>query len=546
MNKFTKVMFVLSLIFVSLGAVCFVVPPIISQFIDPSTVVFYVDQAIMSAFAFIPGIFNFAEIGAFGLEKWIALITLAVFIVLWLAHFIACIARKKGGSIVASIFTLLEFAVIYLLVVMLVCDKAALDGITNEGTTFGQVGEGGIGQIDEAPYRLVIAYLSMFGEGKPMYIGILGFASMGLVGLGLVFLVLMNIVNIFTKKVGEKKAKSHVVTAESFADVNDFITPDEARSVLTDSAEEEISVPENANQVKEEKKEQPTIIQQFFTPYPGFSPADAAQIAKKEEKAPEAEPKKDEEELSVREITSLINAEVRAALLDDETKQNIVTSIEPSLRSIVREEILAALKELSLDKNVVVAPVVSNVVSEATEEEPAEEAVENEEAPLEEESEAEENEVATPKAKIVRIPFSTRIENMREDMRVNFNELKADILSYGVKSRVSNSGDTFRLHTKTYVKMTIAGNSLKLYFALDPNDYKDSTLPISDASSKAIYKETPLVFKVKSPLSVRRAKSLIADAMAKDGLVQKEIVNKDYIQEIIDAKSVASEEESED
>ena len=212
----------------------------------------------------------------------------------------------------------------------------------------------------------------------------------------------------------------------------------------------------------------------------------------------------------------------------------------------MREEILAALKELSLEKNVVVAPVVSSVVSEATEEEPAEEAVENEEVPLEEESEAEENEVVAPKAKIVRIPFSTRIENMREDMRANFNELKADILSYGVKSRVSNSGDTFRLHTKTYVKMTIAGNSLKLYFALDPNDYKDSTLPISDASSKAIYKETPLVFKVKSPLSVRRAKALIADAMAKDGLVQKEIVNKDYIQEIIDAKALASEEESED
>ena len=42
MNKFTKVMFVLSLIFVSLGVVCFVVPPIISQFIDPSTVVFFV------------------------------------------------------------------------------------------------------------------------------------------------------------------------------------------------------------------------------------------------------------------------------------------------------------------------------------------------------------------------------------------------------------------------------------------------------------------------------------------------------------------------
>ena len=34
----------------------------------------------------------------------------------------------------------------------------------------------------------------------------------------------------------------------------------------------------------------------------------------------------------------------------------------------MREEILAALKELSLEKNVVVAPVVSSVVNEATEE----------------------------------------------------------------------------------------------------------------------------------------------------------------------------------
>ena len=45
-------------------------------------------------------------------------------------------------------------------------------------------------------------------------------------------------------------------------------------------------------------------------------------------------------------------------------------------------------------------------------------------------------------------------------MKANFNELKSEIMSYGVHSRVSNSGDTFRLHAVTFVKITIAGNSI--------------------------------------------------------------------------------------
>lgn len=134
--------------------------------------------------------------------------------------------------------------------------------------------------------------------------------------------------------------------------------------------------------------------------------------------------------------------------------------------------------------------------------------------------------------KIIRIPFETRIHAADPVLKAHFNELKSDILAYGVKSRLSNSGDTFRLHTKTYVKMTIAGKALKLYFALDPKDYADSKMPLADVGHKGIYKEIPLVFKVKSELSLRRAKQLVADAMAKDGLVQGEVVAHDWVKEI--------------
>ena len=114
-------------------------------------------------------------------------------------------------------------------------------------------------------------------------------------------------------------------------------------------------------------------------------------------------------------------------------------------------------------------------------------------------------------------------------MKDNYNHIKSLLLSYGLKNRTSNGGDAFRLHKVTYCKITVAGKSLKLYLALDPNDYKNSTLPIKDASSKEIYKDIPLVFKVKSGLSLRRAEQLITEMMDKHGIEQADRVEvKDY------------------
>jgi len=148
-----------------------------------------------------------------------------------------------------------------------------------------------------------------------------------------------------------------------------------------------------------------------------------------------------------------------------------------------------------------------------------------------------------PHEKIIRIPFPTRMLKADKELKGNYNELKSEIMSYGVKSRVSNSGDTFRLHKVTFVKLTIAGKGLKLYFALNPKDYADSTLPIQDAGHKGIYKDIPLVFKVKSELSVRRAKQLIADVMDKGSLEQGKIEPNNWAEALKDYKEQGSDEE---
>ena len=131
-----------------------------------------------------------------------------------------------------------------------------------------------------------------------------------------------------------------------------------------------------------------------------------------------------------------------------------------------------------------------------------------------------------------RLSFAERLLQSEKDVQNLYNEIKNEILSYGVKSRISANGDTFRLHKKMYVRITVAGKSLKLYFALNPDDYKDSKMPIQDAGHKGMYAEIPLVFKVKSGLSVRRCKELIQDCMDKDGLEQGEVGKVNWIKEL--------------
>ncbi len=131
-----------------------------------------------------------------------------------------------------------------------------------------------------------------------------------------------------------------------------------------------------------------------------------------------------------------------------------------------------------------------------------------------------------------RQPFLVRIITADLDTKANYNEIKNELLSYGVKSRLSRGGDTFRLGGKEYAKIYLVGKTLKVYFALSPEDYKDSTYPIEDVGHRPNYAGMPLLFKVRSKLSVRRCKELIKAACEKDGLEQKEVKDTNWVDEL--------------
>lgn len=205
------------------------------------------------------------------------------------------------------------------------------------------------------------------------------------------------------------------------------------------------------------------------------------------------------------------NAEDRAAREEREAADRV--ELLNNVREIVREE---------LDKldRVVIAKEVKTVVREESKPAPAPAP-----APVKEEEEAK-------KLSIQRIPFAEKIVKADKDLQEKYNEIKSELLAYGASSRVSIACDTFRLHRKPYVKITIVGKTLKVYFALNPQDFVDSPIPVADASDKVAYEEVPALLKVKSNLSVKRAKELAALAFGADGVEKEEVVEHNWVKDI--------------
>ena len=197
---------------------------------------------------------------------------------------------------------------------------------------------------------------------------------------------------------------------------------------------------------------------------------------------------------------------------------------------------LEEVKE-DIDAKVVAEEPKEEAVEEAVE---AEDEAEDEEDSEELEEESEEDSVETdvvPDAmgstkKVVRRPFDEKMTKASAEIKENYNILKNELLSYGVKSRLSHGSDTFRLRKEEYARITLVGKNLKLYLATDPKKYEGTTIPARDESKKKCFANTPTMIKIKSALSIKRAKMMIADLMESKGLPQGEVGNVNYAKQL--------------
>ena len=183
---------------------------------------------------------------------------------------------------------------------------------------------------------------------------------------------------------------------------------------------------------------------------------------------------------------------------------------EEDVRRIVREELGKGQQTVVV--KVENAPAKEEPVKEEKKEEPVVVA----------EPEEEEDDSKFPKGSRRRkASFETKLRKSEEDLRHKYYDLRDYIKSYGVKNRISIPGDTFSAHRERYVFVTISGKHIKAYFALDPKAYEGSTIPVKVNDAKK-FEDIPVVLKVQSDLSFRRAKQLVDDVMARKGVAKPE------------------------
>ncbi|MDE7191279.1 MAG: hypothetical protein K2O35_02230 [Clostridia bacterium] len=117
--------------------------------------------------------------------------------------------------------------------------------------------------------------------------------------------------------------------------------------------------------------------------------------------------------------------------------------------------------------------------------------------------------------------FEERINEIDEASMEYYNRLQTRLLSYkGMKSRLSLRCDSYRAGKKLLAKITIGGNSLKIYLAIDATqeEIAQKKIRFRDMSKASAYKEVPAMIPVKSELCVRKLCDIIDIMMSQRGL----------------------------
>lgn len=251
----------------------------------------------------------------------------------------------------------------------------------------------------------------------------------------------------------------------------------------------------------------------------------ASLTAIKAKKEAEAEPVVREEALSEDQIRVIVREEIEnyeaakpaVKTLTKEDANKIAEDVSNKVAKTVADETVAKALEKHVEDfhaQKEEAPVVEEAAEEPVAEEPAEEETEAE-AP-----EGENDPFAALRNKR-RASFETRLKNADFDLRHKYYDLRDHIKSYGLSNRLSIPGDSFSAHRKRYVFITINGKHLKVYFATNPDDYKDTPIPVERTETKK-YEDLPLQFKVRSDLSFRRAVKIVDDMLTKEGYTRED------------------------
>ena len=112
------------------------------------------------------------------------------------------------------------------------------------------------------------------------------------------------------------------------------------------------------------------------------------------------------------------------------------------------------------------------------------------------------------------ISFRAKMTSLSDEAKGFYRELKDEFLTYkGVKTRISWKAETVRKGRETIAKFAIRDHVLCVFLALDPDAYRDSKYVFESVKDVKAYEAVPMLIRIKSDLSCRKVKELIAAMM---------------------------------
>lgn len=198
----------------------------------------------------------------------------------------------------------------------------------------------------------------------------------------------------------------------------------------------------------------------------------------------------------------------------------------------VVEEVVVAPAEVTETVEVVeeTAPETEEtveVVEEAPAEEPVEEVAEVTVEPVVEPvvvavpDETVATEVAEKVPAIRSRNFAEKMRDADEILQDRYDELKNYALRFRkLKSRISKKFDSINQGRFQFVKLSVAGKTLKLYLNMDINT-TDPKFHCKDMSDKKTYVTVPVLLRIKSGRAVKYAKRLIDQCAEQHGMLER-------------------------
>ena len=130
--------------------------------------------------------------------------------------------------------------------------------------------------------------------------------------------------------------------------------------------------------------------------------------------------------------------------------------------------------------------------------------------------------VATEKAPAVRSRnFAEKMRDASEVLQDRYDELKNYALRFRkLKARISKKFDSINQGRFQFVKLSVAGKTLKLYLNMDINT-TDPKFHCKDMSDKKTYVTVPTLLRIKSGRAVKYAKRLIDQCAEQHGMLER-------------------------